>query len=286
MSDADIVLVHDPELVLVVARRWLHKPVVWDVHEDFVASVADRRWIPGRLRPAVTAMVGMIERRAKQRCRLLLAEDAYADRLGNHPVILNGTWVPETPPPADLAAPRRVVYLGRISAGRGARELIELGQHAAGRVSVELIGDADSDVRDDVQAAHDAGHVVWLGFLPNPAAMERVAGAAAGISLLHDEPNYRHSRPTKLIEYLAFGVPAITTALPLAAALVEASGGGVVVGFEHAVDDTLATIDAWLADETLRRATGVTGHAYVLDHHSWQAEGVRFVQTMVTWAGG
>ena len=59
-------------------------------------------------------------------------------------------------------------------------------------------------------------------------------GALAGLSLLEDRPNYRHSMPTKVIEYMAHGLPVITTPLPLAADLVERSGCGIVVPFDDA----------------------------------------------------
>jgi glycosyltransferase involved in cell wall biosynthesis len=44
--------------------------------------------------------------------------------------------------------------------------------------------------------------------------MEAVAGASAGFSLLHDLPNYTASLPTKVIEYLAMGVPVVASDLP------------------------------------------------------------------------
>lgn len=301
MGDADLLLVHDPELVPQFARRRAAVPVVWDVHEDYVASIGDRRYIPAPLRRPVRWAVERVERRAIARCHLLLAEDAYAERLGDHPVVPNGTWVPDHPPPPReptvLSAPDdrsgastqtergvRVVYAGRVSASRGARELVEIGRRLHDRAVVEVIGDADADVRDEIAAAHDAGHVVWLGYLPNPVAVERLGGAFAGLSLLHDEPNYRHSRPTKLVEYLAHGVPVISTPLPVAAALVTASNGGVVTSFESAVADTVAAIEHWIANPAVRRTAIDDGHRYVRAHHAWQDDGARFVALLEHWA--
>ncbi|MFD0395345.1 glycosyltransferase [Streptomyces nogalater] len=71
----------------------------------------------------------------------------------------------------------------------------------------------------------------WYGFLPNDRALARLSGALAGLSLLHDQPNYRHSRPTKVVEYMAHGVPVVTTPTPLAAELVERHGCGLVVPY-------------------------------------------------------
>ena len=53
-----------------------------------------------------------------------------------------------------------------------------------------------------------------VGPLPHFEAMAVVAGASVGFSLLHDLPNYRASMPTKVIEYLAMGVPVVASDLP------------------------------------------------------------------------
>ena len=70
-------------------------------------------------------------------------------------------------------------------------------------------------------------------------------GALAGLSLLQDLPNYRHSRPTKIVEYMAHGVPVVTTPLPVAVELVESAGAGVVVCASALpiVSDVTATAD-------------------------------------------
>ena len=43
--------------------------------------------------------------------------------------------------------------------------------------------------------------------MPNADALRLVEGSLAGLSLLQDEENFRHSMPTKVAEYMARGVP-------------------------------------------------------------------------------
>jgi hypothetical protein len=45
----DVVLLHDPELLLTLPGLNL-PPVVWDVHEDTAAAVTLKPWLPGPLR--------------------------------------------------------------------------------------------------------------------------------------------------------------------------------------------------------------------------------------------
>jgi glycosyltransferase involved in cell wall biosynthesis len=296
-QSVDLVIVHDPELLpIVLGLTWRRPstrsssrsssrsslPVVWDVHEDFVASVNDRSYVPEWARPLLRHILIRIESIARRRCQILLAEDSYRDRLGDHPVVSNATWVPEPDTlPLDLilgsSGLPRVLYAGRISRSRGVIEMIEIAQCLRGVVEMHLIGEPDADVADLVAEAHANGAIIAHGYVANPAAMAEIPGALAGLSLLADIANYRGSRPTKLIEYLAHQVPVISTPLPVAAALVTDSGGGVIVEWNQIVEHTVAQITAWVNDPEAARTLGLTGYQFVREHHSWQAEEQRFV---------
>jgi glycosyltransferase involved in cell wall biosynthesis len=92
-----------------------------------------------------------------------------------------------------------------------------------------------------------------LGFLPHRRAMEIAGGASAGLSLLHDLPNYADSLPTKVIEYLEMGLPVVASDLPGTRAAVAGRGGVALVppGDPAAAAGAL---DAILAGGEARRA--------------------------------
>jgi len=104
-------------------------------------------------------------------------------------------------------------------------------------------------------------------------------GALAGLALLHDVPNYRHSMPTKVIEYLAHGVPAIVTPLPVPAALVQGSGGGLVVPFGD-VDAVVRAVLGLAADPQRARRMGAAGHAAVAAEYDWDMVAAEFVAAL------
>ncbi|AZQ38817.1 glycosyltransferase [Streptomyces cyaneochromogenes] len=286
---ADIVLLHDPELLLALPgtlRRWRRAgraPVtVWDVHEDTAAALVMKRWLPRPLRPPLRLVVRATERLAERRLRLLLAEDAYQRRFRHpHPVVANLTTVsPEPPePPGD----DRVVYLGHLSRARGALELIETARLLAPDVQVEVIGAADPEVRGALTQADRDGVLRWHGYLPNDHALDRLSGALAGLSLLHDQPNYRHSRPTKAVEYMAHGVPLVTTPTPLAADLVERYGCGLVVPYE----DPATAADAvrrLRLDPEMRLRAATRGWEAALRDLNWADRAAEFVMCLEAWA--
>ncbi|HVT67488.1 MAG TPA: glycosyltransferase family 4 protein [Trebonia sp.] len=280
-ADADLLLVHDPELLLVLPPKRARPPTVWDVHEDTAAALTTKAWLPAWLRPVAAGGVISAERLAERRLHLILAEHGYNDRFaGTHPVVPNTTYVPAAAAPP--SGPRRVVYVGHISPDRGSREMTELGRLLRPHgIAVDLIGPADAAAKAHIEAAGDA--VAWHGFVPNAEALRLVEGALAGLSLLQDEENFRHSMPTKVAEYMARGVPVVTTPLPLAAELVHAADGGFVVPFNdpRSAADAILKLDA---DPGLRVEAGRRAHEYALRHLAWPPHAAAFVAQLETWA--
>jgi glycosyltransferase involved in cell wall biosynthesis len=279
----DIALLHDPELLLTVPGMNPHsRPlVVWDVHEDTAAALGMKGWLPRMLRPVVGIGIRAAERWAEKRCELLLAEESYRGRFRHpHPVVPNSVILPtEAPPPA---GEDRVVYVGRLTRPRGTLEMIELGRRLAPGVTVDLIGPTDSDVAQAVAQAHERGWVRYHGFVPNKQALALLNGALAGLALLHDEPNYATSRPTKVMEYMAFGVPVVTTPNAASAELVLHYNSGVVVPFK----DPEAALQAVLSlrrDPGRRHRLGNAGRAGAVRDLDWQSDGRRFGELLSAW---
>jgi glycosyltransferase involved in cell wall biosynthesis len=281
-ATADLLLVHDPELLLALPPRNKRPPTVWDVHEDTAAALTTKAWLPAWLRPVAAGGVISAEHLAERRLHLILAEDGYNARFaGTHPVVPNATYVPEAAAPP--SGPRRVIYVGHLSPDRGSAEMTELGRLLKPHdIAVDLIGPADAAAKAHIEAAADA--VTWHGFVPNAEALRMVDGALAGLSLLQDEANFRHSMPTKVAEYMARAVPVVTTPLPLAVDLVQAADCGFVVPF----NDPKAAAEAVLklaADPGLRAKMGLRAHDYALAHLAWPPHAAAFVAQLETWAG-
>src|SRR5215217_3592463 len=282
-QDHDVLLVHDPELVLAAAGLQVRN-LVWDVHEDPAAALQVKSWMPKVLRRPVAAAWRWAERVAERRHYLLLAEHAYQQRFRQwHPVVANSVSVPKVITPA---GDERVSYLGTVTMSRGCDTMIEVGRGLRRRVGsavkLEVIGDApDPEARRALRRATEAGDLKWLGFIRSEDALARVSGSLAGLCLLRNLPNYRVSLSTKIVEYGALGVPVITTPLPLAADLVKSEN----VGIEVPWNDPDAVVDAILklrAEPELRRQMGANGHKVALNQYDWNCLSADFVRIMET----
>ena len=276
-GDHNVVLLHDPELLLIRPGLDL-PPVVWDVHEDTAAAMTLKPWLPGPMRHPAAVAIRAVETIAARRVHLILAEESYRDRFGDgHPVVPNTVRVPERVAPS---ADSRLVYLGHVTLARGAAELVHVGREVnritGGETRLLVIGAADKAARGLLLPAATVGEIDWAGFVPSSEALSLLDGAMAGLSLLHDEPNYRGSLPTKLVEYMAHGVPVVTTPLPLARDLVQRAGAGVIVPF----GDPNAVVQEVLrlrADPARRATMGDAGHRLALAEHDWRTLSSGFV---------
>ena len=87
--------------------------------------------------------------------------------------------------------------------------------------------------------------------------------------------------PSKVVEYLAHGVPVVATPLPAVRALIEAEGGGLLVPF----DDPDATVEAVrrILDDPGLRATLAEQGRRAAERRTWETEGARLVSMLGTW---
>jgi glycosyltransferase involved in cell wall biosynthesis len=155
-------------------------------------------------------------------------------------------------------------------------------------IAVDLIGPADAQAQAHItqgRTSEGGDAVRWHGFVPNEEALSLTEGALAGLSLLHDEANFRHSMPTKVHEYMARALPVVTTPLPLPAELVTAADCGFVVPFgpqgAPAAADAILKLDA---DRDLRVTLGTRAHESAKASDGWKRDSAVFVAQLEHWA--
>ena len=277
----DALIIHDPELLIAVAG--ISGPaIIWDVHEDTASAIRMKSWIAVPLKGIAASLITKAEARAERSVHLMLAEEGYLPRFKNvHPVVPNTTPVDDdVSPPGDT----RVIYVGSITRERGIVDIVSTARLLKpDGIETHVVGSADAFSRALLEQARADGVVTWHGFIPNESAMSLLNGALCGLSLLHDQPNYRHSRPSKVLEYMAHGIPVVSTPLPAAADLIESAGAGIVVPFEDP-PSAAAAVRYLCENSEDRERMGMAGHEWALINANWTADGERFVKLIESWA--
>lgn len=175
------------------------------------------------------------------------------------------------------AGPFVVAYLGTLEAERRIDTLIEMLAlliRAGLPVKLLLVGDAGNPAeREALKAqARKLGveqHLEITGFLPRPDALRRMNEADVALAAMHPSPLLLSTSPTKLVEYLALGLPVIANDHPEQRLILRESRAGVRVPwsarhFARAVRWMLALSEAERDD------MGRRGRAWVETHRTYE----------------
>jgi glycosyltransferase involved in cell wall biosynthesis len=251
-TDWDVLAIHDPELIPIgmVARLVKRRRVVFDVHEDVPATALTREWVPDLLRTPLATAARVAMRLAERTLEVTLAEAGYRYLFRQeHPVFPNYPDTSAYPDPTDGEA--SIVYLGDVTVERGAVTAVSASRKAG--LPLTLVGRSSDGLREYLRDL-SGEQVKWAGPLPNPKALELIRHAGVGISPLHDSPNYRESTPTKILEYLALGLPVVASDLPGTRRLVDGLDAVELVPPED-VDGLARAIERALDPSVRARAT-------------------------------
>lgn len=275
----DVAVLHDPETIVAgrLASTLRRSVVVFDVHENIPAQVRTKEWVP--LRRLVAWLSGRVLLWAERSMPIILAETGYGDlfrrphpSFPNYPLLAGLPTVKALPPASALDI---VVYVGDVTRQRGALTALEATAAARPSGGLVVVGPCSDDLAAEMRerAALLGVQLTMTGRLPHREAMQQVASARLGLAPLADIPNYHDSLPTKVLEYLAMGVPVVASDLPGTRRVVgDRPGIRLVQPGDQAAWN--ATVSSALADPALREAARA-GAGAVRATFGWPAEEVR-----------
>lgn len=271
----DVASLHDPELLpLGIMASWIGRSIVFDVHENVPAQLRTKDWIPRLLRKPLAGVAGWLLRFGERRLAITLAETSYGPLFKDvHPVFPN--YLAGSPPEPRPADPEiGIVYLGDVTEARGLALAVEAAG-AAGADRLTVMGRCTPDFKARLLAiAADSGiRLQFRGFVTSDEALRVTAGATLGLSPLLDTPNYRVSLPTKVLEYLAVGVPTLASDLPGTREVVGDKPGVVLIP-PGDLEAWQTEIGAGLANPALRTAAH-DGVGAIREVYVWPADEVR-----------
>ncbi len=265
----DLRAIHDPELLIPgLVAALAGRKVLFDVHEDVPAQILTKAWVPRLLRRPLAVVAAALLKAAERTMRITLAEPGYQRLFRRpHPVIPNYPDLSALPDPRP--AEGYAVYVGDVTVERGAGVMAAAAARAG--VPLRIVGRCDPELAAGLAAA--GGDVELLGRLPHPRALDIAAAATVGLSPLADLPNYRYSLPTKVLEYLAVGIPVVASDLPGTAEVIGDLPGVVLVepGNVEAWAEALARVH----DDPELRAAARDATDEVRRRFAWSAAEVR-----------
>lgn len=176
-----------------------------------------------------------------------------------------------------LQGRRVVVYLGTLDRARRLEFLIEAFAavcRSRPDLMLLMVGDGldPSDKARLVAAAEALGvaeRIVWTGWVTSEEAWRWAAMGDLAVSLFPRGEILDSASPTKVVEYLALGLPVLANDQPDQAQVLRDSGAGLAVPM--AATEFADGMGRLLDDEHLRRVMGQAGPAYVQGHREYRA---------------
>jgi glycosyltransferase involved in cell wall biosynthesis len=173
---------------------------------------------------------------------------------------------------------RIVLYVGNIQTGRGIDQLLRALALVPQSVGVFLGGigpyqGGPEPPADVVALASELGLRERLRFLepvPSSEVIDYAAGADLGVALmLPHSLSFQYSLPNKLFQYMAAGIPVVTSDTPHLREVVGSSGAGLLVdaGDHRAIARAIRTI---LEDRAASGGMGRYGRRAIEERYNWE----------------
>lgn len=237
--DSSIYHIHDPELIPIGLKlKKLGKKVIFDVHENIALQIKDKKFIPFFLRSFISILYRKYEISVvKKFDALILAEQSYLNYYSNLndkiEVVLN---MPDLNLLKNFKNTDRkkneIFYIGGISNLRGfdvTIDAIKILKEKFPDIIMHFIGPYSPKLVNSADIYKIENNIKFYGFMSLEKGLEYSKSSKIGISILKPIKNYTDSFSTKIFEYMAVGLPVVTSNFKLYKNIIEKYKCGICV---------------------------------------------------------
>jgi glycosyltransferase involved in cell wall biosynthesis len=279
---------HESELIPVgLLLRLGGAEVVYDVHEDApreAISLNRGHPLKGRLRALAISALEAVARVALS--GFVCATPAIARRfpggkavlVQNFPVMGEYDFSDAAPPLS--RRPLRVIYVGGISEIRGVREMVRamaLLPEPLSEARLVIAGEfKDPALEAEVRALPGWERVDYLGWQTREQVAGLLAGSRVGLVLYYPLRDHLEAQPNKLFEYMAAGIPSVSSDFPYWREIVDPVRCGVPAD-PRDPRSIAGAIARLLEDPGEAEAMGRRGREAVRERFNWESESRKLV---------
>lgn len=277
----DIIQFHDPELLpLAFILRLKYKNIIYDIHEDYRTSIAQKKYLNKYLKSISINIYKALERLAGRYFTLLLAEKYYVEFAPNGICILNYPILEDGVNLENKHTVKgnkiKLIYTGNVTEDRGAFLHSKIPTYVK-NCQVELVGKCDANLASELMenCEHNENlKITGINRFVNPSEiMDRYKAEfwTAGLAIFPLTVHYEKKELTKFFEYMLHGIPIICSNFPYWEEFVTNNKCGIAVDplNEEEINNAIMKL---FEDSELRRSFIDHGRKRVLEELNWQKE--------------
>lgn len=279
--DADIYHLHDPELLPYGEKlKKRGKKVVFDSHENHIAQIKEKKYIPLAARGFISQAYKTRETHFASTFDAVIVpctfdgKDIFAGRAKETCFVANYPKLSDFYDRYDPAVKKtdRVCYVGGLTYQRGIYHLVKAAAKAGKRLL--LAGPFSSaEFEAELRALPEFSCVDYVGNVPNSEIAGLLQSCRIGANTLLDMGQYHHidTFGVKVFEYMSMGLPVLLPDYPYMRRMAEKYGFGICVRTDD-VDSISDAIKLLSDNAALAAQMGLNGRRAVEQEFNWATQ--------------
>jgi glycosyltransferase involved in cell wall biosynthesis len=285
-TDADIYHFHDPELIPYALLLQLKgKKVIYDIHENVTESMRMKRWLP--LKFLFIQLYLLFDAIASRYFELIVAEHAYVP-IYKKRYPTKQTYLVENFAPLGMLEPYRmekrsesdqnIFYIGSFNEEYCFKQMLETIYHLiqlGWTNKLYIVGYVSADDWAEINQLsyfqEIRNHLEFMGYQRMDDGYKLSKNCSIGFSFVSPNINVRDSLPRKLYEYMAIGLPIISSNFPTYKTLINTLQTGICV---NSTDPKEMASKTWalLNQPEMIDQYAQNGMKAAIDTYNWEKE--------------
>ena len=280
-SQACIIHFHDIDFILwgLLIQIFSNKKLIYDCHENYSEEILyGKPWIPSRFRIAISRIVNYIEIFCVKRFsfNIVVVQNQFEKfrKITNNIELIRNLSI--YLPKKFLNHEKNIIYIGSVSVNYGGNTIIELARKiktSKNTTKIILFDKFDPEYKEKFLkiVKNENLPVVINPRFTRDEISNVMSRGCVGLSFSEDTVNNNLGLPTKLFEYMSFGIPVVASDIIRHQKILNISKSGVLVNHDD-INQVYDCVTEIIYNDLYRAELQNNGYSAIENEFNWLNE--------------